>query len=59
MMLRQRDNFAKPGRVSGKRVASVASETTQMISTFDQAALQLGAVAMAAQDNGQQCVLSA
>jgi hypothetical protein len=29
-----------------------------MISTFDQAALQLGAVAMAAQDNGQQCVLS-
>jgi hypothetical protein len=49
-MLRQRENFAKPGRVSGKRVASVASETTQVISTIDQAALQLRTVAMAAQE---------
>ena len=45
MMLRQRENFGKPGRVSGKRVASVASETTQMISTIDQAVLHLRTVA--------------
>ena len=41
ILLRQRENFAKPGRVSGKRVASVASETTQMISIIDQVVLQL------------------